>query len=97
MKEKKVKEKGESKIKGNSLGAAGFTLSILSIISLGGYLGLLFSMVGFILCFVQQKNKPTKLGKVGLILNVIGFIGGILAMIFLTPLLVQYMESFPTA
>ena len=70
MAEKKVKE---SKVKGNSLGASGFTLGIFSIISLG-FGGLIMSIVGFIFCMIQQKNKPTRLGKAGLILNVIGFI-----------------------
>jgi hypothetical protein len=97
MKEKKVREKGESKVKGNSFGASGFTLAVLSIISIGGYFGVLFSMAGFVFCLVQQRNKPTKLGKAGLILSVIGFIGGLLAMAFLTPWLVKYMESFPAA
>jgi hypothetical protein len=97
MKEKKVKEKGESKVKGNSFGASGFTFGILSILSAGGYLGILFSIIGFAFCLIQQKNKPTKLGKAGLIISVIGFVGGILTMIFITPLLVEYMQSFPTA
>jgi hypothetical protein len=95
-KEKKVKEKGASKIKGDALGASGFTLAILSIISLGGYLGVLFAMVGFVFCFIQQKNKPTKLGKIGFIINLIGFFGGILFMIFVTPWLVKYMATLPT-
>jgi hypothetical protein len=97
MKEKKVKERGPSKIKGESLGASGFTLGILSIISAGGYLGILFSMIGFVFCLIQQKNKPTKLGKAGLIINLIGFVGGILVMIFVTPLLVKYMSTFPSS
>jgi hypothetical protein len=97
MFKKKVKEKGASKIKGEALGASGFTLGILSIISIGGYLGVLFAMVGFTFCLIQQKNKPTRLGKAGLIINVIGVVGGILFMIFVTPWLVKYMATFPTA
>jgi formate/nitrite transporter FocA (FNT family) len=97
MKEKKVKERGPSKIKGDALGASGFTLGILSIISAGGYLGILFSMVGFVFCLIQQKNRPTRLGKAGLIINLIGFVGGILVMIFVTPLLVKYMSTFPAS
>jgi apolipoprotein N-acyltransferase len=72
-KEKKVKEKGESRVKGNSFGAAGFVLGIMSAISFG-FTGILFSIVGFMFCFIQQKNKPTKLGKAGLIISIIGFI-----------------------
>jgi hypothetical protein len=95
--EKKSEEKRVSKIKGESLGASGFTLGILSLISIGGYLGVLFSMVGFTFCLIQQKNKPTKLGRAGVIINLIGFVGGILFMIFVTPWLVKYMATFPTA
>jgi len=92
-KEKKVKEKRESKIKGEALGASGFTLGILGLISIGGYLGVLFSLVGFVFCYIQQKNKPTKLGKAGLIINAIGVVLGILFMIFVTPWLVKYLAS----
>jgi asparagine N-glycosylation enzyme membrane subunit Stt3 len=96
-KEKKVKEESESKSKGEALGVAGFTLGILSIIFLGGYVGLIFSLVGFIFCFIQQKKRKTKLGKIGIIINLIGFFAGIIVMIFVTPLLVKYIQSFPTA
>ena len=68
---KEVKEKKESKVKGNSFGASGFTLGILSVLSMS-FIGILTSIVGLTFCIIQQKNRPTKLGKVGLILNVIG-------------------------
>jgi uncharacterized membrane protein HdeD (DUF308 family) len=92
---KEVKEKRvrESKIKGNSMGAAGFTLSLLSVLALGGYLGILFAVTGFILCFVQQKNKPTKLGKAGMILGVIGFILGIVYLIFVAPKVTEWLQQ----
>jgi formate/nitrite transporter FocA (FNT family) len=97
FKKKERKSDRPSRIKGEALGASGFTLAILSIISAGGYLGVLFSMVGFVFCLIQQKNKPTKLGKAGLIISIIGFVGGILVMMFVTPLLVKYMETFPAS
>ncbi|MEK6827180.1 MAG: hypothetical protein AABX99_01725 [Nanoarchaeota archaeon] len=70
MAEKKVKE---SKVKGNSLGASGFTLGVFSILS-PGLMGMIMAIIGSMFCFTQQKNKPTKLGKAGLILNIVGFI-----------------------
>jgi hypothetical protein len=97
MAEKKVKE---SKVKGNSLGASGFTLGVLSILSFG-LIGMFMAIVGFIFCFIQQKKKPTKLGKAGLILNIIGFVLSIIYLVYLAPLLAQYLQnlnsSFPTA
>lgn len=89
-------EKKESKIKGDSLGASGFTLGILSIITLGIF-GILMSILGFIFCFFQQKNKPTKLGKAGLILNIIGFALSLLWIFYLGPMLNNWIQQFPTA
>ena len=92
-----VEKRGkESKIKGNSLGASGFTLGILGILSLG-WVGLVISFIGFIFCFFQQKNKPTKLGKAGLIVSVVGFILCIVYIIYLAPILVKYMQQLTTS
>jgi len=82
----------ESKIKGNSLGASGFTLGILSIIFAGFY-GIPFSIVGFIFCFIQQRKKPTKLGKAGLILSVIGLILSLIWVFYLAPIFTSYIQS----
>ncbi len=99
VEEKKEKEVGkkERKIKGNGLGASGFTLGILSVLSLGIF-GILMSIVGFIFCFIQQKNKPTKLGKVGLIINIIGFILSIVWIFYFAPILTEQIQQlvFPT-
>ena len=65
--------KKESRIKGNSFGASGFTLGILSILSLG-WIGIVLSVTGFVFCMIQQKNKPTKLGKTGIIINIVGLV-----------------------
>lgn len=95
---KKRKEKRESKIKGNSLGASGFTLGVLSIVSLGIF-GLLMSIPGFIFCLIQQKDKPTKLGKVGLILNIVGFVLSLVWIFYFAPLVSELLElnTFPSA
>ena len=59
------------KEKTEGLGISGFTLGILGII-FSGWIGLIISIVGFMLCFIQQKRHKDKLGKIGLILNIIG-------------------------
>jgi hypothetical protein len=89
MAEKKVKE---SKIKGNSLGASGFTLAILSVLTLG-LVGAIMGLIGGIFCFVQQKKKPTKLAKAGLILSIIGFILSIVYVIWIAPWLTKFFQS----
>jgi hypothetical protein len=89
-------EKKESMVKGHSFGASGFTLGVLSIISLGIF-GVVMSIVGFIFCFIQQKKKPTKLGKAGLIINVTGLILSIVWIIYLAPMLANYLNTLPTA
>lgn len=58
---------------GEGLGISGMTLGILSIIS-AGLTGIILSVIGFILSYVQQRNNPTKIGKWGMILGIIGFI-----------------------
>lgn len=73
--------KQSKKIKSaEGLGISGFTLGILSII-LAGWIGIMVSIIGFIFCFIQQRKYPTKLGKAGLILNVIGFIVSVILII----------------
>ena len=89
----------KSKINGNSLGASGFTLGILSIL-FAGWIGVIFAIVGFIFCLTQQKRKPTKIGKVGMILNIIGFALSFLFIFYLAPLLTEWMQNklmFPSA
>jgi len=90
------KREKESKIKGNSLGASGFTLGILSIISFG-LIGIIMAIVGFIFCFIQQKKRPTKLAKVGLIINVAGVILSIVYLVYFAPMLAHYLQSLNTS
>ncbi|OGJ12655.1 hypothetical protein A3K82_02195 [Candidatus Pacearchaeota archaeon RBG_19FT_COMBO_34_9] len=92
-KEHKAKE---SKIKGNSLGTAGFILGILSILSLG-IIGIVLSIVGFTFCLIQQKNKPTKLATAGLILSIIGFVLGLVWIFYLAPILANWLDTLKTA
>jgi hypothetical protein len=90
------KRSGESKVKGNSFGASGFTLGIISVISFG-LIGIITSIVGFIFCLIQQKKRPTKLGKAGLIINIAGFILSIVYIIFFAPMLAKYLQSLNTS
>ncbi len=98
MKWFKKREGKESIVKGHSFGASGFTLGVLSIISLGIF-GVILSIIGFIFCFVQQKQKPTKLGKAGLVINGVGLILSLLWIFYFAPMLANYLQNgaFPTA
>jgi hypothetical protein len=96
MAEKRVKE---SVIRGNSLGASGFTIGVLSILSFG-WIGLVMSVIGFVFCLIQQMKKPTKLGKAGLVLNILGFVISIIWIIYFAPRFAEWLEqlnSFPTS
>lgn len=64
---------------GEGLGIAGMTLGIIAIIS-AGIGGLLLSIIGFILSYKQQKINPTRIGKAGVVLNLIAFV---LSVVFL--------------
>jgi len=66
--------------KSEGLGISGFTLGVLGI-AFSGLMGLIISIVGLIFCIVQQKKHKTKLGKVGIILNVIAIIFSIIVIV----------------
>lgn len=78
-----------------ALGISGFTLGIISIVLLifTPFLGVLMSIVGFSLSFSQQKKNPTKLGKMGIILNVIGFVLSIVWWIVLIKYLAPILQA----
>ena len=90
--------KKEAKAKGEELGVVGFILGILSIIFVGSN-GIIIAIVGFFFCLVQQKRNPTRLGKIGMILNVIGFILAVVLIVLLLtvlkPYLAQLQANFP--
>jgi hypothetical protein len=101
-KKKSVEKKQEVKI-GKGFGVAGFILGIESIIFslLIPGIGIILSINGFIFCIMQQKRNSTKKGKVGLILNIVGFILGIIIIVllisiyYLSPLLKDQLTNFP--
>ena len=74
---------------GEGLGIAGFTMGVLSVI-LAGWLGIGIAIVGFIFCLVQQRKNPTKLGKVGIVINVVGFVVSILFIV----VFVKYLSAY---
>ncbi|MEK6828626.1 MAG: hypothetical protein AABY15_00735 [Nanoarchaeota archaeon] len=85
--------------KGNSeaMGIAGFTLGIVSlalIIFGSPFGGIIFGVVGGVLCYRQQKKKPMKMAKTGLILNIVGVVLNIILIVvyvqYIIPLLAQY-------
>lgn len=84
-------EKKEDKKSDEGLGISGFTLGVLSII-LAGWLGIGTSIVGFIFCKIQQKNNPIKLGRIGIALNLVGFIISIILIILYTVYLPKIMQ-----
>ena len=91
--------KNKSKKNEESFGISGFTLGIVSIVVIlfNPFLGVLISIVGFSLSLAQQRKKPTKSGKMGIILNIIGFVSNILWWIllatYLLPILQQRLQN----
>lgn len=80
------------KVKGNSFGASGFTLGIISILCLG-YIGIIMAILGFFFCYIQFKGKKTKLSKAGLIINIIGLAVSILWIVYLAPMFSSYLQG----
>jgi multisubunit Na+/H+ antiporter MnhG subunit len=71
-------------------------LGIISIIFAGNN-GIIAGIVGLILSIYQQKTNPTKEGKLGIILSIIGIILAIVILIvfvyYLTPLINQQLAQ----
>jgi hypothetical protein len=80
-------------VRGNSLGASGFTLGIISILSLGA-IGAMMAILGIIFCTLQQRNKPTKLGKAGLIVNAVALAISIVWIVYLGPIVSSALSSY---
>jgi vacuolar-type H+-ATPase subunit I/STV1 len=79
---------------GEGLGISGFTLGVLSILLAGG-MGIFIAVVGFLFCYAQQRKSPTRLGRIGVILNIIGFVLSILFIIWLVPVVSQQLQNLP--
>ena len=74
---------------------SGFTLGILSLI-FAGSIGMIIAIIGFIFCFYSQRRHPTKLGKVGLILNILGFVLGVAVLILVMTKFYPLIEQLQT-
>jgi len=106
MVKKKVEKKSYDK---KSLGISGFILGIISLsiiplfllmIFLGPWtIGIITGIVGFVFCLIQQKKKKTRLGKIGIILNLIGVListASLMVIIkYILPIIQEQMQNFP--
>ncbi|MBA7681512.1 hypothetical protein ES703_89852 [subsurface metagenome] len=97
-------DKKKSKKIGETFGISGFTLGIVSLVLIFFIpsLGIAASIVGFIFCLNQQRKNPTKMGKSGLIINIIGFVVNIVWWIvlikYVAPILKELLQqNFPVA
>jgi len=96
------KKKKESKKIGEVLGISGFTLGIAGFFSLllSLPLSLIFFITGLIFCIIQQRKNPTKFGKRGLIINIIGLVAtiifGIIIVVYVYPLIQEQLQNFPS-
>ena len=84
--------KKESHETGDQLCLIGFVMGILSIILVVSN-GLVIGLVGILISMTQQRRKPTKFGRLGVILNLIGILLGILAAILLATVLKSYLQT----
>ena len=88
-------QKMAEKEKTEGLGISAFTLGVLGIIFAGTY-GVIISIAGLIFSIVQQKRHKTRMGKTAFILNIIGIVLSIVAIILYYKL-VPLLNQFPSA
>ena len=81
-----------------SFGIIGLTLGITSIIFMGNN-GILLGIAGLIFSMIQQKKNPTKIGKAGIIVNIVGIILAIVFLVvfikYLIPVIQDQIQNFP--
>jgi hypothetical protein len=82
--------------KSEGLEVSGFTLGVLSII-FAGWIGLIVSIFGFIFCMVQQKRHKTRLGKIGIILSIIGAVLSIAVIVLYAKYIGPLLNQVPAA
>jgi len=91
-------KKGSEKSNNESLGIIGLTLGITSIIFMGNN-GILLGIAGLIFSMIQQKKNPTKIGKAGIIVNIVGIILAIVFLVvfikYLIPVIQDQIQNFP--
>ena len=90
------KEEMEKASKDNSFGIAGVIFGILSILSLSVG-GIIMGIIGLLFSLKQNKVMKNQWSKVGVILNILGIIIGIIATYFLYNYLSEYISQFPSS
>lgn len=96
-----MKKKVSKKSNKESLGVAGFTLSIAGFVALllSPLLSIIFFVTGLIFCIIQQNKNKTKLGKVGLVLNSVGIVATIVYFVilikYIIPKILELQGQFP--
>lgn len=83
IKKKRMKSLPESK---EGFGIAGLVLAIVGLLSMSSN-GIIYSLVAIIFGKFQQKKYPNRIGKLALIIGVIGLV---LNIVFIILLLVYY-------
>lgn len=103
-KKEKKKEVSGKKRDDEKLGNAGYIIGILSIILgvvVAPIIGIILGIIGFSFCMIQQKRKPTRKAKLGIRLNIIGFVISVLLWIVVIQIVFPMMEgklnSFPVS
>jgi len=93
---KREEKKVELKSSQEAFGIIGLTLGVLSIIMVGSN-GIIMAIVGLIFSIMQQKKNPTKIGKAGIIVNIVSIIVAIIFIIvlikYLAPILQQQLSQ----
>lgn len=70
----------KEEMRDNSFGIVGVVFGILSVLSISA-VGVVLGAVGLVFSIVQNKRFKEKWGRAGIILNVIGIVLGIVAII----------------
>jgi hypothetical protein len=78
------------------LGISGFTLGVIGVI-FSGWIGIIISIVGLVFCLLQQKRHKTKLGKAGVIINIIGLVLGIAIVVLYSSVIAPLLSQLPSA
>jgi len=95
-----MKKSVSKKSNNEAFGIIGLTLGIISIIFMGNN-GILVGIVGLVFSMIQQRKYPTKIGRAGVILNIIGIILAIVFVIvfikYLVPVIQEQLQNFPVA
>lgn len=77
-----------------TFGIVGLTLGYVGIFSLiftAPLISIIFFIIGGIFALLQQKRKPTKYGRIALILNFVGIVVSIIWWVVLIQVVIPYL------